>query len=323
LLFGCAKGPKSYTITFELNGGKGEKKLKYNVLSSTFYLQIPYKYEHQFVGWYSQPTFESEKIKKIENGSIGDIRLYAKWTPLVENVVFQELENYRITESIYLGKYPQEVLQDANFVSLLNEKTPDEKGIYRIDDYEFIFEFGNYYFYNLIKWKVVGETDDKYTLLSDRALDFQTFDANTHLYENSFIRSFLNNEFYHRSFNEESKELIIGTFLPENNVTDNVYLPSINEIQLMNKGVEIPKDDQRVAIISSQYSTNYSYQLKSNYSSTSKFRWAPIEVEYFWTRTFLETNNNEIYSTNKDGGAIAFEKDISLYVRPCIEIAKN
>jgi uncharacterized repeat protein (TIGR02543 family) len=320
LLFGCAIGPKSYTITFYLNGGKGETKLKYNELSTTFYLQIPDKYEHKFVGWYLDSTFESEKIKKVDNGSKGNMKLYAKWTPYVENVVFQELEYTTLTENIYLGKYPQEIVP-GNYNDILDKLTPDEKGIYHIDDLEIVKASESYYYYSFIKWKVVHEDADKYTLLSDKALDFQTFDANNELYENSFIRGFLNNEFYQRSFNEESKELIIGTILPENNVTDNVYLPSFNEYQSMDRGVTIPIM-RTVPSRNLTYSTSYSYILQSEYiKSDSKKLWIPVQ-EYFWTRSSFEEDSNSVYAAH-GGEYKSFSKDIPLFVRACINIRKK
>ena len=72
---------ESYSIQYELNGGKNDSKnpTSYNVTTKTIELSNPTKKGNTFAGWYSDKKFQN-KVTKISKGSTGNKTLYAKWT---------------------------------------------------------------------------------------------------------------------------------------------------------------------------------------------------------------------------------------------------
>lgn len=72
--------PKTYKITYVLNGGKIPTEYKTSYKSGTGYtLPVPKRSGYSFVGWYTNKTFTSGKISVIKPWKTGDIKVYAKW----------------------------------------------------------------------------------------------------------------------------------------------------------------------------------------------------------------------------------------------------
>ena len=69
----------NYAITYELDGGTNSSSnpTTYTV-ESNITLSDPTKNGYDFLGWYTENTFEN-KVDKINKGSIGDLTLYAKF----------------------------------------------------------------------------------------------------------------------------------------------------------------------------------------------------------------------------------------------------
>ena len=75
-----------YSIKYVLNKGKFSKKQKknlirsYRISSDSVQLAIPKRKGYKFCGWYTSKEFdENTQIEKIDTGSYGDIKIYAKW----------------------------------------------------------------------------------------------------------------------------------------------------------------------------------------------------------------------------------------------------
>lgn len=101
--------------------------------------------------------------------------------------------------------------------------------------------------YEPIEWKVISVSDDKAVLLSDKILDFSVFknmnpslECNVH-WNNSFIRSWLNNEFYNMAFSEKETGYIKESLLEKeenpidysrfcDSTYDKVFLLSLSEL---------------------------------------------------------------------------------------------
>lgn len=79
---GGGGGGKSYTITYELDGGANapENPASYNVETETIPLKDPVKKGYTFVGWFKDAEFTTQ-VTEIAQGSTGNIILYAKWVP--------------------------------------------------------------------------------------------------------------------------------------------------------------------------------------------------------------------------------------------------
>lgn len=70
----------NYTITYDLDGGTNEANApKTYDINSSFDLPTPTKLRYKFLGWYSNSGFTGNQITKINKGSEGALKLYAKW----------------------------------------------------------------------------------------------------------------------------------------------------------------------------------------------------------------------------------------------------
>ena len=81
--------PIQYSIEYILNGGTDDTSnpSTYTVLSNTITLQAPSRFGHSFEGWYSDANFNTS-VSTIEQGSIGNITLYARWSANTYQVTF-------------------------------------------------------------------------------------------------------------------------------------------------------------------------------------------------------------------------------------------
>lgn len=71
----------SYTITYNLNGGKNNSSNPafYTITTATISLKNPSKTGYDFAGWYSDKKC-TKKVTQIKKGSTGNKTFYAKWT---------------------------------------------------------------------------------------------------------------------------------------------------------------------------------------------------------------------------------------------------
>ena len=88
--FDAVFSPIVYDITYELGGGvNAEGNLdSYTIKTNTITLGSPTRDYYDFCGWYNNAEFTGEAITQIAHGSIGDINLYAKWTPTVYEIKY-------------------------------------------------------------------------------------------------------------------------------------------------------------------------------------------------------------------------------------------
>ena len=86
-----------YSITYELNGGtNAEENLRYTeytILSETIALADPTREGYTFAGWYQTKDCSGTKITEIEQGSVGNLTLYAKWTPNTYSVTYTNMQS--------------------------------------------------------------------------------------------------------------------------------------------------------------------------------------------------------------------------------------
>ncbi|MBR6072149.1 MAG: tetratricopeptide repeat protein [Acholeplasmatales bacterium] len=116
-----------------------------------------------------------------------------------------------------------------------------------------------------IVWKIIKEEKDKALILAvEHSMGYlddcmRRFDIKSNRYDKSFIRSFLNEEFYNKAFNEEEKEIIIETIIDNSiastgydsfdydykcvNTKDKLFLPSYKEIESMLDYGDIDDED--------------------------------------------------------------------------------
>ena len=76
--------PKKYNIGYELCGGSFENTVttNYTIETESFALPIPTRLAYTFSGWYKSADYSGAQVSFIPKGSVGDLVLYAKWTPV-------------------------------------------------------------------------------------------------------------------------------------------------------------------------------------------------------------------------------------------------
>ena len=109
--------------------------------------------------------------------------------------------------------------------------------------------FGNFYINSntqkeAVLFRVLDEKDGKLLILSENVLDCQPFNKNSEssVWESSFIRKYLNEEFLKSCFSDKEASLIVDTEVvnsdnPEfgthggQNTVDKVFLLSVDEVE--------------------------------------------------------------------------------------------
>ncbi len=128
-----------------------------------------------------------------------------------------------------------------------------------------------------IEWIVIGSKNDKSLLLSKYALDTRPYDSSDNSsWKNSTLRSWLNNSFLNKAFNEDEKSAVVlsslnnshGTsgYYDEDSTDDYVFILSVSEIS------QYLKDNNELKIC---VPTNYAVARGADSSSTVPW----------WTRT--------------------------------------
>lgn len=83
--------PKTYKITYNLNGGQlaVQNKATYNIETSTFTLNNPTKRGYEFKGWSgSNLTGSENQVVSIEMGTYGELTFTANWTAIEYSITY-------------------------------------------------------------------------------------------------------------------------------------------------------------------------------------------------------------------------------------------
>lgn len=283
------------TINYNLDGGSNSYSApKTYELGTTLELVDPTKFGYVFCGWYDNAEFKGEKISSISYEEVISIDLYAKWEKTTDNLIFEE----NGLQYIYFGKYPQTVVTDYNIIKELEKLCENQTScVYEGEEYvkleatpSVFAKFNNpvekmlndtlsstneitskttYYFkVEPIKWRVLSTNDGKVQLLCEYALDVNTFGKEQIIngqksyannYENSIIRTWLNNEFYNTAFSTDEKTYINITEVDNSslstssksdnkyashNTLDCVYLLSYKQATSVKNGFITSSDEQ-------------------------------------------------------------------------------
>lgn len=169
---------------------------------------------------------------------------------------------------VYFGSYPQSEVTDITIISAIDSAILAGSGTTadagtdvlvngtkyrRISESdtnysEYFDEVTNngyrYFKWDRIKWRVLNNNGSTLFVVADGALDCKDYnDVDTSItWENSTIRSWLNDSFYHTAFSSNEQNAIVAqnvvnddnsTYGTEggNNTTDKVYLLSIDEVK--------------------------------------------------------------------------------------------
>ena len=83
--------PKTYKITYNLNGGQlaVQNKTTYNIETATFTLNNPTKRGYEFKGWSgSNLTGSENQVVSIETGTYGELTFTANWTAIEYSITY-------------------------------------------------------------------------------------------------------------------------------------------------------------------------------------------------------------------------------------------
>ena len=72
--------PVRYTVTYVLSGGELDNPVDSYTVEEAVVFGIPHRLGYDFDGWYASRAFRTV-VEEIERGTIGNLTLYAKWTP--------------------------------------------------------------------------------------------------------------------------------------------------------------------------------------------------------------------------------------------------
>ncbi|MCH5252999.1 MAG: fibronectin type III domain-containing protein [Lachnospiraceae bacterium] len=165
----------------------------------------------------------------------------------LQNPVIEADKGQVVWDCIYFGNY----WQSSYVTQPDNRPTEGEDDVVHTDTdgtKYIVREDKNCYRYDPIKWRVLSVSEDgtEAFLISDKGLDKQQFHSDyseTVTWENSGIRTWLNQDFMNTAFTPEEQEAIIATEVENkkypgaeedvingDNTTDKLYLPSVDEI---------------------------------------------------------------------------------------------
>ncbi len=77
----------AYLISYQLDGGTTDNPTSYTAIDETITLKNASKVGFTFDGWYTDADF-TKSITKIETGSTGNLKIYAKFTPIIYQIVY-------------------------------------------------------------------------------------------------------------------------------------------------------------------------------------------------------------------------------------------
>lgn len=156
-----------------------------------------------------------------------------------------------------------------------------------------------------IEWIVLSKSKDKIFVLSKKVLDNCTFYGKTGTWEDSYVRQWLNKEFYNAAFTKKEKNMISKTKLKnpgnkeyktedENNTKDKVFLLSLAEATNKKFGfsTKTSEDSKRVCSM-----TKYALvQGVRNYGNDSYYGGG------WWLRTSGHDRTMKVYVGAANGG---------------------
>ncbi|MBR5439855.1 MAG: InlB B-repeat-containing protein [Clostridia bacterium] len=277
----------TYTITYDLDGFDAEvpqdNATSYTIKSSRLTLknikddvtreESGYTYGYTFVRW----ECDGQEITQIKTGSYGNKTIKAVWK-----------KNY-----IYFGEYPQRYVGHETNVDFAGS-TKDERGYYLASNNCYyaqitasLYDSGRKYFtsghqvisgvkYQFkvepIKWRILCEEDGTLFLLCENALDNPKFDnLKLNDYEESNIRTWLNNDFYNIAFSTTEKQKILTTEVDNSAKSANPY-GSPNEFDNGGNYGNLITTYDKVFLLSVEEATNPNYGFDSKYNANDLLR---------------------------------------------------
>ena len=250
--------------------------------------------------------------------------------------------------TVTYGIYPQTVLTDEELVSnLINNATKQTNGwfLYRGEYYaklsatpyrsfytfdnETTIQQGATYWFKCepITWNILSNSDGEYYILSSVLLDARRYGNGSNNYEDSEIRSFLNNDFYNLAFTLGNSHIQTTTVNNSASTTDSIENPY---------ACEETKDNVFLPSYQDYINSSYGFSTSTNSTDTRYCKttdWARargtrcylsepyLNYGYYWTRSPNSGNSSVAWYVGNDGTLYGNNvNDVDRSVRPALTI---
>lgn len=200
------------------------------------------------------------------------------------------INNIKDINGYYLGS-------DGNRYAMVHTKILDDNVTFNNGE---VVKINTTYYFKVepIYWQVLKETSKYYILFCDNIIDTCIYDMYTNNYEKSYLREWLNNNFYLQAFNDEErkqiKRIIVDNSLESTNDTINHYVCSntSDKVFLLSTSEIFNSDFVSINKTRKKLLTDYAIA-KSAY----------IEKWYgkYWLRSPDNRDNTDVCSINFDG----------------------
>ena len=259
----------TYTITYELDGGEANNVETYTIKDAVV-LEDAFKLGYIFTNW---EIYTSESEHTTYNGD------FSYLCDLVIKANYKEA-----LDSVFYGKYPQELVTDSNLLNALSFVSVDSNGIYHYNGEEYVrleaqpfangltftngqeVERGASYFFKVqpIEWIILYSDDNHYSILSAKVLDAHIFDENTNDYASSAIKDYIDNLLLKLFDDKEERNILSSLVLNDydnanpdlfdgetewqyNDFEAKLYLPSYKDINTYLEDMKAMVTDYAIA----------------------------------------------------------------------------
>ena len=168
--------------------------------------------------------------------------------------------------------------------------------------------YSTYWFkYELIEWDILENNDGTVKMIANLAIDSQNFSLSSNSYDSSYIRNFLNDNFYNTAFNDLEKSIMSTMSINSNN--DYVTL-------LTNEEVE-----SYYQVVSDRFLKATEYAQSQNcYVNTSAYSTTTL-YNCNWLTRSAYTESGKVYIVNTSGYIVDGKTNMTYYgIRPVITI---
>lgn len=296
-----------------------------------------------------------------EIGNITTFNLISLVAIGTDNYISSNKYTFMWTENgkayINYGKYPQTVVSDNSLILALNNLTEtNSEGYYKYDgneyakltatpdssDYKFSDDTrvvsGTTYYFKVepIKWRVISNNDGTIQLLSDYILDNQYYHPNRNTrtiegktiysnnYEHSYIREWLNNDFYNKAFGTLDQNAILTTLVDNSASTTNSSSNSYSSNNTNDKIYLLSYQDSINSNYGFSTSTNTSdtrYAITTDYARAKGALTNTYGNGYWWLRSPSSRYSNNAFYVRIDGYMnYNIVNYASIGVRPALQI---
>ena len=143
--------------------------------------------------------YPTSEIKKTADDPVDEYAI-PKDGIIVDEKLYATLEN-----SVW--ENDETVIDDVRYKRIKSDIIKDEPQYYRWSDTDSY----HYFRYEPLRWRIIEINDDEIMLISDKLLDCVPYNRVSEAvnWQDSYLREFLNEEFYDRAFSVKEKEAII------------------------------------------------------------------------------------------------------------------